>query len=163
MADIDDIARAIRDLTGKRVLVGIPAEKDQRPGDPIGNAALGYIHNYGSPARNIPARPFLEPGIEAAIPDITPQLEAAARAALDGDSASVDQHLGRAGQLAVNSVQATIAAGIPPPLQPATVARRRIRTPGSSYRRRAMTPADVIPLVDTGALLRSISWVIRKK
>lgn len=163
MADIDDIAKAIRDLTGKRVLVGIPAEKDARPGDPVGNALIGYVQNYGSPARNIPARPFLEPGIEAAMRDLTPHLEAAARAALDGDSASVDQHLGKAGQTAVNSVQATIQAGIPPPLKDATVRRRRIRTPGSSYRRRATSAADTTPLIDTGALLRSITYVIRKR
>lgn len=157
----DDIARAIEALARKRLLIGIPQEKNPRSGDPIGNAALGYIHEFGSPARNIPARPFLTPGVQAAMPAISAELRKAGQAAFAGDLAAVDTALGRAGIIAVNSVQATIQAGIPPPLAPATVARRRRRTPGSSYRRKAMTPADATPLIDTGALLRSITWVIR--
>lgn len=161
MADPDAVAKAIKELAGKRLLVGIPQDKDPRPGEPIGNAGLGFIHEFGSPAVNIPPRPFLIPGVESAMPQITRELRAAAVAALDGKSA--DQGLGRAGIIAVRTVQARIAAGIPPPLAPATVARRRIRTPGSSYRRRATTPADVIPLIDTGQMLRSITWVIRRR
>lgn len=42
MATPDDIMRTIRSLAGKRVLVGIPVEKDPRADGPIGNAALGY-------------------------------------------------------------------------------------------------------------------------
>jgi hypothetical protein len=158
----DDIMRALGELAKKRLLVGIPAENNTRPGEPIGNAVLGYIHNFGSPARNIPARPHLVPGVEAVMPAIQQRLEMAARAALAGDEAAVDRHLGEAGIVAVNSVQATIQAGIPPPLQPRTVTSRRRRSKGSRYRRRATQPSDVTPLIDTGALLRSYTWVIRK-
>jgi hypothetical protein len=38
----EDIEKAIRVLASKRLLIGIPSEKDPRPGDPIGNASLGY-------------------------------------------------------------------------------------------------------------------------
>jgi hypothetical protein len=161
MAGPEDIERAIRRLTSKRLYIGIPQEKNSRPGEPIGNAALAYIHNFGSPARNIPARPHAIPGIKAALPEMTKYLEQAARAALAGDVAGVDQRFAQAGQLGVRSVQRTIQAGIPPPLAPATVARRRIRTPGSTYRRQATTPADVIPLIDTAQYLRAWTWVIR--
>ena len=103
------------------------------------------------------------PGVEKALPAIAKRLEEAARAALEGNLAGVDQGFGRAGIEAVNSVHAVIQAGIPPPLAPATVAARRRRTPGSSYRRQATTAADVTPLIDTGKLLASIVWVVRDR
>src|SRR5258708_13943696 len=62
------VAMALKLMASMEVLVGIPAEKAPRTSaeaksQPINNAALGYIHNYGSPTQNIPARPFMEPGI----------------------------------------------------------------------------------------------------
>ena len=39
----------IREIPEKRLLVGIPAEENAR-GEEIGNAALGFIHENGSPA-----------------------------------------------------------------------------------------------------------------
>jgi hypothetical protein len=157
----DRIAEAIRRLARKRLYIGIPQERDPRPGEPIGNASLGYVHELGSPARNIPARPHLVPGVTKALPEMTGYLREAARAALNGDSAGVDAGFEKAGIAGVNSVRLTIQAGIPPPLAPATVARRQVRTPGSTYRRQATTPADVIPLIDTGQYLAAHTWVIR--
>jgi hypothetical protein len=159
----EDIEAAIRRLASRRLLIGIPQEKDARAGEPIGNASLGYVHEFGSPARNIPARPHLVPGVEAALPAIAAQLEAGARAALEGDIAGVDTAFEQAGIVGVRSVTRTIQAGIPPPLAQSTVNRRRIRTPGSSYRRKAATPADVVPLIDTAQYLRAISWVVRDR
>jgi hypothetical protein len=159
----EDIERALRELARKRLYIGIPQENDPRPGDPIGNASLGYIHEFGSPARNIPSRAFLVPGVEAALPQMEKHLRAALETALRGELAgAIDPNLGNAGTVAVRSVTRKIQAGIPPPLSPVTVARRRIRTPGSRYRRRATTPAGAIPLIDTGQLIRSIVWVVGK-
>lgn len=158
---MQQMMQGIAALANKTVLVGIPAKNNPRPGEPIGNAALGYIHEHGSAAANIPARPFLRPGITAALPAIRAELRQAARAAAAGNSAAVDQHLGNAGQLGADSAKAEIQAGIPPPLRPATVRRRQRRSPGSRYRRAAATPAQVTPLYDTGALLRAITWIIR--
>jgi hypothetical protein len=163
MATPGDIAAAIRRLSRKRLLVGIPQERDPRRGEPIGNASLGYIHEFGSPARNIPARPFLVPGVESALPEIQQYLGEAARAALAGEEGGIDAGLTKAGLAAVNAVRLRIQAGIPPPLQPATVARRRQRTAGSRYRRQAETAADVTPLIDTGQLLASITYVLREE
>jgi hypothetical protein len=157
----NQLAAALKALATNKVLVGIPQEADPRSGDPIGNVSLAYIHELGSPARNIPARPFLIPGVTKSKDRWLKKLEAAAHDALAGEPALMKRHLGEAGQIAVSSVHATIQAGVPPPLQPSTVARRRIRIPGSSYRRQATTSADVTPLLDTGALLRSITYIIR--
>jgi hypothetical protein len=115
----------------------------------------------GSPARNIPARPHLVPGVEAALPEMTGYLKEAAAAALAGDLGAVDIGLTKAGIAAVNSVRLTIQAGIPPPLKQSTVDRRRVRSPGSSYRRKATSPADVTPLIDTTQLLNAYTFVIR--
>ena len=132
---------------------------DARSDAPLGNAALGAIHEFGSPARNIPGRPFLVPGVQGSERDWLPRMEAAARAAIEGRSP--DANLGQAGQAAVNGVTQRILSNIPPPLSPKTVAARRQRTRGSSYRRQAATPQQTVALVDTGALLRSLTWVVR--
>ena len=156
--------KILRDLTKRRLLVGIPAENNARPDSVATNALLGYVHNFGSPVHNIPARPHLVPGVEAALPEITKKLQAAAAAAIaagDAHNQMVTQQLEQAGIIAVNHVRRIIQAGIPPPLTPATVAARRRRTPGSRYRRKAEAPADVTPLIDTGALLKSYTYVIR--
>lgn len=50
-------------LRKKVVVVGVPENKATRKGDKINNATLAYIHEKGSPAAHIPARPFLKPGI----------------------------------------------------------------------------------------------------
>jgi hypothetical protein len=153
------ISEALKALGSNKVLVGIPSENAPRQGEPISNVSLGYIHELGSPARNIPARPFLVPGITKSKDRWVKKLEQAAHDALAGEPGLMKRHLGEAGQIAVNSVKQTIQAGIPPPLQPATVAARRQRTPGSKYRRKATTAADVTPLIDTGSLINSIVWV----
>ena len=64
----------ICEIPEKRMLVGIPAEENAR-GEEIGNAALGFIHENGSPARNIPPRPFLVPGMKDAEPQAVAMLE----------------------------------------------------------------------------------------
>jgi hypothetical protein len=130
-------------------------------GDRITNVELGFIHEFGSPVRNIPARSFLRPGVEKAMPQITVLLRQAAQAAIAGDAGAADTLMRQAGEVGVESVRRTIAAGIPPPLAQATVNRRRIRTPGSRYRRRATTAAQTVPLWDTGQLIRSLAYVIR--
>jgi hypothetical protein len=160
-------------------MIGIPQEKNARPEEPIGNAAIGFIQENGSPARNIPARPHLVPGIMQAMPEITKRLEAAGRAALRGKSANVDQYLNQAGIAGVNSVKAYIRTNIPPPLKPATV---RARMTGRTRRRRearkrGMTVAGlareeialgelgaaggVIALIDTADYINSLTWVVR--
>jgi hypothetical protein len=189
MPSPEDIEAAIKRLASRRLLIGIPQENDPRTDEdgnasPIGNASIGYIQEMGSPARKIHARPFLVPGVEKALPEITTKLREAATAAAAGDLATIDIKLREAGELGVTSVQNTITAGIPPPLTQATVDARRLRQPGVHYRvrikrvheelarraagyapsvylREAATPADVTPLYDTGTLLKAITYVIR--
>ncbi len=161
-ADTDAIMRALQKLAKLQVLVGIPSEKNTRTDGPIGNASLGYIHEMGSPARNIPARPFLKPGIENSKDKWTDYLEQACKAALAGKEGVMQRALEAAGQTAVNSVKGTITAGIPPPLKPATIAARK-RHKGGKGLRKALAAGGATPLIDSGQLLNSITYVVRER
>jgi hypothetical protein len=142
------LLKAVRDLTKQEVLVGIPAENAGRDDDaPINNAELGYIHEFGAPAANIPPRPFLVPGITGAESRFTPHMEAAAGAAIDGNEGRVSQGLNRAGIVAASAVKTKIDEGPFAPLSEVTIERK-----GSDK-----------PLLDTGQMRNAVTHVVRKK
>lgn len=147
------VLQSINGLVQKEVLVGIPDSAPERKDDePIGNAAIGYIQETGSPVNNIPPRPFLVPGVAEATAKVTPQLQKGVEAALDGDVDGAERRMAAAGLLAQNSVRARINSGISPELKDSTLAARR---------RRGRT--GTVPLIDTGQLRNSITYVIRKR
>lgn len=133
------------------VLVGVPADKTTRK-DVMTNASLAYIHDQGSPAANIPARPFMRPGIMEVKDFIAKELEKGARGAMHGDAGAVDIALNRAGLKAQASIRGKINEGIAPELAESTLAARRARGRTGTK-----------PLVDTGQLRNSINYVVRKK
>jgi len=142
-----------KSLTNESVYVGVPSSEAVRDDDDeVNNAALAAIHDRGAPANNIPARPFMEPGIENAQPKILEQMKKGAEAALDGNDDKRMQCLHRAGLIAQNSVRSYINSGIAPVLSELTLAARR---------RRGRTGTKA--LIDTGQLRNSIIYVIRKK
>ncbi|GMG90666.1 hypothetical protein Cmtc_18860 [Cupriavidus sp. TKC] len=150
---LKEVLQSISGLVDKQVLVGIPDSAPERQDDePISNAAIGYIQETGSPANNLPARPFLVPGVAAAEPKTLPKLQQAVEAALDGDLSRADKRMAGAGLEAQNSVRARINSGISPELKESTLANRR---------RRGRT--GTVPLIDTGQLRNSITYVIRKR
>lgn len=186
----DDTAKALaalKRLAGLDVLVGVPSANANRDDDtPLNNAQLAYIHTFGStiqvaereatvgrkngrfakaknatyetshtvPAHEIviPPRPFLEPGIVNATPKTTPRLKAAANLALQGNFDGAERQLHAAGLIAQNEVRAVINAGPPPPLAESTIRSRRSRG-----------RTGTVPLVDTGELRNSITYVVRAK
>ena len=129
----------------------------------MSNAVLGYIHETGAPEVNIPERPFLLPGVRDASKQVAALLKRGAQAAMAGDTARVDRALHAAGIAATNAVKRKITVGPFAPLAPSTIKRRQRRTKGSSYRRSASSAADVKPLIDTGQLRQSITYVVRSK
>ncbi len=172
------LIEATRGLTKQEVLVGVPGEtnfKGREAGEPS-NAALAYVHDNGAPEANIPARPFMRPGMKQAQKAIVAQLESAGKAGIAGDSVKVTARLHAAGLAAVASIRAVITAGIPPPLAPSTVRGRIARRASATWRkkRRAEVAANVAagaapgegiftPLIDTGALRAAITHVIRPR
>jgi hypothetical protein len=145
---LEEVQRAVLAADEFEVLVGFPEGGPARLHDTITNAELAYIHDRGAPAANIPARPFLEPGINNAIPIVDRIAKAAIRTALDtGNVAAIRQGLDRMGHAAVGEVQRKIATGPFVPLAPATIAAK-----GSST-----------PLIDTAQMRQAVSYEVRRK
>lgn len=171
--------KALADLTGKQVLIGIPDDgADRKEGDAANNALIGYVMENGSPAHNVPARPHLVPGVQQSEPQTLPRLKAAANAALDGNAKKSDQHLNEAGIIAANEVRGMINSNLPPPLAPSTIANRH-RQRGTKMRESEQVYMDlvakgvdpgaaqadigIVALVNTGEYRNSITHVVRKK
>src|SRR6185312_917842 len=125
---VNSVIGSITQLVGKQVLVGIPeAETTRQEIDESShptNALLGYVHEFGSPKRNIPARPFLVPGVHKSTPQVLPHLRGACTAALDGKPEIIDRELVAAGLIAEASAKREITTGNFVPLKPETVAWR---------------------------------------
>ena len=143
---VEEVFRAVARLDSHAVYIGFPGETQSRSKGPLNNPTLAYIHEHGAPAANIPARPFLEPGVENARDDILRAFEAGVRRALGGDNAALTNMLDLAGVIGVRAVQDKITTGPFAPLAPRTIARKK------SSR----------PLIDTGQLRQSVSYVVRE-
>lgn len=159
---------AIKKLARKEVYVGIPESNAARKTGGINNAQLMYIHTNGSPLKNIPARPVIEPAIEANKAVISEQLEHAAEAALDGNEKGTDDALTRAGIAGANAAKRwfTDSRNGWPKNKPSTVRNKIRKLRGTSYQE-AMDILDSggdvssidTPLIDTGELRRAITSV----
>lgn len=101
---LPEVKKAVEKLTKKAVYIGVPAESAERAGG-ISNAELSYIHEFGAPANNLPARPHLRPGVERILPEAVKELEDAASLAMQGDERAVDNALIRIGIAGQESVQ----------------------------------------------------------
>lgn len=148
--DLNFLREAIRGLEGTKVYVGIPEDETIRPDDPRGevtNAGLMYIHTNGSELRGIPARPVIEPAIEASgnKENIEDGLNSVVNARLDGDV-----------ELAKNNLEATGRMG-------ANAAKRWFTDPRNGWApnsaRTIAAKGSERPLIDSGELRRSITYV----
>lgn len=165
------LLKAIQSLTNKRVMVGIPAEHAERPDSEVTNALIGYVLETGAPERNLPARPFLVPGVRNCTEDAMARLKKAGISALSGNMSDVDNQLNAIGLVAASSVKDKMDTGPFAPLADATLEARVRRNNGSQVgaaeelaSRRAGNPPGTSlaqPLIDTGNLQNSITYVIR--
>ena len=163
--NVANIKKAMRELSRTTVMVGIPESKNKRKSpDKMNNATLGYIHEYGSPANNIPARAWLRPGIEASRTKWEDYLRQAARLAMEGKPESMDKAFNAAGMTAVQSVKTRTSAGVPPPLAPRTIAARRRKHKNTKAGISTLPPqfGGMTPLIDTAQMLNSVTYTIRK-
>ena len=187
------ILQSVIDLTRQQLLIGIPesdaARKSADAGGSITNAQLGYIHEYGVPEKNIPARPFLVPGVKSILNKAASQFKSAAIKTLDSansgtkpssggaassgsssSEAAVKNAMNSVGLLAVNAVRKKITEGPFAPLAESTIAARarRGRKGAKEYMKQAaagqVPEAGLVkPLMDTGQLRNSITYVVRKR
>jgi len=167
----DQIMANVRMLASAQVLVGVPQQNAGRDGAGPSNALLAYIHENGAPEQNIPARPFLKPGIRDKLVVITRYLRNATTAALAGDQDRTLNALRAAGQTGATGAQARISAGLSPPLSERTIIARLRKTQAGQTRLRRMRrrgedvlawgQANMKPLLDTGQLRRAITYVVK--
>jgi len=170
------VLELVEKLLKKELYVGVPAENNGRDAGAIGNAALAYIHDNGSPRSGIPQREFLRPGIEAAKADAVESLKRAARAALLGSPDKADAHFNQAGMIVADAIKTKIRDGVPPPIKPETALNRhrqrgtKIHPSEIAYAELAysgasakalMAAGGITPLVNTSQLLASITYVVK--
>lgn len=149
------ILDALKAIGKKEVLVGIPEEDSERDDVPFGNAGIGYLNEYGSPAQNIPPRPHLQPGVKSVEDQTVPLLRSAAQAAFEGDMSGAERSLNQAGTLAANGVKRYMTITGFTPLAESTLYNRK-------HRKVAPRNGEK-PLIDTGQYRRAITHVVRDK
>ena len=173
------IKEAMGTLENAKVYVGIPEAETNRESqkDEVTNAGLLFIHTNGSPIRHIPARPVIEPSIEANHEPIEQGLHATADYVLDGKKAEANQMLKKVGTLGANGAKKWFTDPRNGWRQnsPETIRRKLAKLTGKR-RRKALgvlnsvdelmplvgtTALDEIntPLIDTGQMRRAITWV----
>lgn len=149
------LEKSLNELVKNRVYVGVPstkADRKRQKGDTANNAEIGYWMEFGVPEKNIPARPFLLPGIRNAQDKIVGYLKNAGKGALDNKQDVVESSFKAAGLTGQIAVQLKITDGPFAPLSDRTIAARKKR--GRTSER---------PLIDTGQLRRAITYVIRER
>lgn len=130
------------------LLVGVPQEKTEREDTSrsITNAELMFIHTNGSPLKNIPKRPTIEPTIEEQKERIEKMFSSAVNKILAHKGDGRDD-LEKLGIFLVNKIKAKFGSDELAPNAESTIAHKK------SDR----------PLIDTGQLRNSITYVVRKK
>ena len=156
---LEDRLQCLRYLATHTVEVGLTSSASGR------SRTLLAIHEHGSPAMHIPARPVVKPALSQASvrAEMASAMQKACAAALDGDLDGVTAALEESGQAGVDRIHAYIDAGIPPPNAPVTLAGGWIRNPVSGKPVKVKGKSGTMPLVDTGQLYDDFDWEIRKK
>lgn len=171
------LERDMAALVEKEVLVGFPedtSKRDEQGSAAITNAALGYIHNNGAPEANIPARPFMEPGLSENADALAGVLGSAAKRFLaTGNKHDIEIGFERLGLKAQAALRRKINEGIPPPLADSTLRKRAGRK--GKGRKGAKLELELRdagwdpsvdfakPLIDTGQLRNAITYVVRPR
>lgn len=169
-----ELAKVLKELAKMEAYVGIPESKSSRNGGKVNNAQLMFIHTNGSPLKNIPKRPVIEPAIEAAEnkKKIADYLAKSLKALLDGNVKQGIQFLHRAGQAGEQAARDWFfdPRNNWPPNKLATVRaklRRKYKTKKGldtaidAYL--SGTPGVDSTLIDTADMRKSITHVIRER
>jgi hypothetical protein len=159
-----DMTKEFNDIIKKfkndAVLIGIPEEDtarkktDDDSPQPITNAALLAINEFGSTANNIPPRPVMAIGIRRAQNEIAEQYKKAVINAFKVGLNALDIYYNRAGIIASNSVKKVIndQDGIDGPAEATLLARlRRKPTPFRGQK----------ALIVTGQMRNAITYVVK--
>lgn len=148
-----EIMKIIKSFKHDSVLVGIPQDDAERKeGDPINNATLLFINNFGSPGQNIPPRPVMEIGLKNAQDRIADEFKKALQQSWKNGLTALPVYYNRAGMIASNSVKRAIndQLGIQAPAD-STIKTRESR--GFAGKK---------ALLVTGQMRNAITWVVQE-
>lgn len=152
---LDGVLMSLKLIEAEELLVGIPQASSSRSGDDVTNAQIGYLNEHGSPANNIPPRPHLLPAVAEASPRAFESVKDVIAGALDSAQGKDKSRAAfrAVGEACTAAVKKRIVNGDGfAPLQEKTIeARQRSGFKGTK------------PLIRTGNLLNSYTYVIRKK
>ncbi len=171
-----DLLKALDAIVAKEVLVGFPDDGKAREDEngnptPITNAAIAYVQDRGSPEANIPARPFMVPGIESRQDSIADGMKHVIVAALDGQRQATDLSLHMVGTIARDAIKAKILDGPFEPLAESTLRSRQAhggdigKAAGEELSRRKAGEDPGVdlsrPLNRSGQLRQGVEYLIR--
>lgn len=147
----DEFKKLIERYKNDEVLVGIPRAETEREGEPIGNAAILAINEFGSPNNNIPPRPVMAIGIRNAQQAIADEFKKAVQLSLKKGLSSLSVYYNRVGIIASNSVKKVINSqlGIDAPSEATLEARKSQGFKGTKA------------LIVTGQLRNAITYVVK--
>lgn len=161
--ELDNLGKELEKLTKKAVYVGIArgSDKDTRNDDAPNNSDLGYIHEFGEPSKNIPARPFLRPSMEQYKDVITNDLSKAITEALNGEKRKANETLEKLAIKCASKVKLYMRTADFIPLSPYTI-QNRWKNQGRGMRKAEieMDVGNIRPLIDTGALLGAVDGYV---
>ena len=161
---IDSVVKAL----GKKALyVGIAQGEggDARNDDAPANSILGYVHEFGSPSRGIPARPFLVPGVEGFQKEISNGMAKAMQLALEGDEKGCDEALERTAMRTASAVKNYMQEADFEPLAHRTIINRNRSRMTQSQRKEELEldTSSIRPLINTGQLRDAIQGYFIKE
>lgn len=148
----ENFNQIVKQFKRDAVLVGIPeADTERKEDEPITNAAILAINEFGSPLNNIPPRPVMAIGIRNAQDAIAEQFKLAAQGALSKGLAALPVAYNRAGLIASNSIKKAINSqeGIEAPSDATLAARAAAGFKGTKA------------LIVTGQMRNAITYVVK--
>lgn len=164
--DLPGLKTLIERMNGanRSVLVGVPVgSADEEDGTPM--AVVAAANEFGSPEHNIPERSFLRGGIERGKPKFNKINIDSLRKVLLGKM-TIEQAVEKLGVMAAGEVKREFVVGTFAPNKPATITRKlRGKVSGKRLKKvLAMEPSETTsisrPLIDTGALRQSITYIV---
>lgn len=146
------IATELKKLKKGYAKAGVLASEKERDSGEVSNVDLAIIHEFGSPIAGIPERSFVRSAFTRNRQEYSATLKKLAAALIEGKGVqTAEKILGLVGAKMAADMKAAITKGIAPPNAPAVYARKLAKGSANG------TPK---PLVDTGQLLNSITWVV---
>lgn len=169
-ASKDARSRQLLDMAGKAGGKKKKARLQKAAQEDVTNAELLFIHTNGSPVKRIPARPVLQPAVQADgnRQAIANEISASIKANLEGDYEKAEKKMLRAAIAGQNAARKwfTDPRNGWPQNAPSTVRRKSglaTMGPVPLYGMSQHLDDKNTPLIDTGALRASIVGVVRSE